>query len=1110
LIAARIYLVAFAPLYRLAGPSAGALSFLPIVCAGWLLGRWAALLAAALAFLLNTFLLNMVGIAGWDAVLHQGGGPGALAALLAGVAAGWSRDLAARFRAQSRDLERQRDALGKQETRLRLLIEQAPAILWATDTELHFTSSLGVGLAGLGQLPNQAIGMSLYEFYQTDDPNHRPIAASRRALAGQPCTYDDTWGGNDYQVRVEPLLNLDGQVIGTIGAALNVTDHRRIAAAVHRRDSILEAVSFAAARFLETTSWEQRIAEILERLGTAAEVSRIYMFQNHAGEGAALLASQRYEWVAPGVIPQIDNPELQSFSFSASGFQRWEQLLCHGESIHGSVRAFPEAERLLLASHGIDSIVVAPIFVGQTWWGHIGFDQCGSERLWSAAEMDALKAAAGILGATIQREQAEATLRESERRYRDLFAAARRQAQELWLLDQVRGALARELDLPAVSRIVVEAIRETFGYSQAGLYMLRENVLYLQHQVGYDQVIEHMSITEGVIGRVARTGLPILLEDVRSDPSYVGAISGIVSEIAVPLFDQGQVVGALNVESSGDHVLGEADLRLLQAVGANVNIVIERARLYTQARESEQKYRSVVDTIKEVVFQTDASGIWTFLNPAWTEITGFSVDETVGRLWREFVHADDHEHARALLDRLLTRESDEAHGELRLTTSAGGLRWIEFFSRLTLSADGAVIGMSGTLIDITARKAADAERKALERKLMETQKLESLGVLAGGVAHDFNNLLMAILGNAELALLDLSATAPAYASIARIDLAARRAAELTSQMLAYAGKGRMVVEPFDLNALVSEITALLDVSIAKTTRLSYALAPQLPPIAGDAAQIRQVIMNLVINAAEAIGAAEGAITITTGVRHVDQSFLAQTWLAPEPPEGEYVALEVVDDGDGMSAETLEKIFDPFFTTKFTGRGLGLAAVLGIVRGHGGALRVASLLGHGAAFTILFPVAVAGREAAAEQRRASGAEAPAFLLAPDPAHTVHQMLLVIDDEEGVRSVAARMIERFGFTTISAADGCAGVELFREHADHIVAVLLDLTMPRMDGEQTMRAILAIKPGARVVIMSGYDEQVLTDRFASIAPAGFLQKPFHPATLQKAIVQALGATS
>jgi PAS domain S-box-containing protein len=1097
-----IYLLVFGSIYDFAGLGTGALVGLPIICAGWLLGRRAAIIAVALAVVLNTILYNLMGTPGWDAIIRVGGVPGMLMALLCGVAAGWARDLVARFRAQSRDLVHEREALREQETRLRLLIEQSPAIIWSTDADLYLTSSVGSGLASLGLLPNQVVGMSLYAFLKSEDPNQRTIDMSWRALAGETTTYQDTWGGYEYQVRIEPLLDAAGQVIGTVGTALEVTDQRRSAAALRRRDAILEAVRFAAVRLLETTGWEQCIADVLRRLGTAAEVSRSYLFQNHVGEHDARLSSQRYEWTAADVPPEIDNPDLQAFAFSARGFQRWEDVLRRGESIYGNVRSFPEAERALLESHAIDSIAVVPIFVGQTWWGHIGFDQCGSERLWSAAEIDALRAAAGILGATIQREQAEATLRESERRYRDLFAAARRQAQELSLLDQVRGALARELDLSSVFRIVVEAISETFGYVQVSLYMLHDAMLYLQHQVGYDRVITQVPITQGVIGRVVRSGAPVLIKDVSGDPAFLGAISGIVSEIGVPWFDQGQVVGVLNVESSNGVVLGEEDLQLLLTVGANVNIVIERARLYTTVRESEQKYRSVMDTIQEVVFQTDAAGNWTFLNPAWSALTGFAVDETIGTSWTAYVYADDHVQARALFSPLLARQRTEAHSELRFSTRAGEIRWIEFFARLTLGPDDQVLGLSGTLIDITGRKAADAERNALEHKLLETQKLESLGVLAGGIAHDFNNLLMTILGNAELALHDIPALEPAHTSVARIELAARRAAELTGQMLAYAGKGRMVVAPFELNALIEEISALLDVSMPKTATLLFRLAAQLPLIAGDATQIRQVIMNLVINAAEAVGAATSTIAITTGVRHVDRSFFAEAWLAPELPTGDYVFLEVADQGSGMSAETLAKIFDPFFTTKFTGRGLGLAAVLGIVRGHSGAIKVASALGQGTTFTVLLPAMLADHAAAPLPERIDAIETPTRARAEVPT----PLVLVVDDEEGVRSVAARMLERFGFRVITAADGRAGVDLFREQADSVAVVLLDLTMPHLDGEQTMRAMQAIQPAARVVIMSGYDQQSLTERFADLRPAGFLQKPFQPATLQKMIERVL----
>jgi GAF domain-containing protein len=355
---------------------------------------------------------------------------------------------------------------------------------------------------------------------------------------------------------------------------------KRTQVALHRRDTILEAVSFAAERFLDARSWKHQIQAVLERLGAAADVSRVYLFENHDGVDGTLVTSQRYEWSAPGITPQLTNPELQGFSYRTTGFERWAMALGAGELIHGMIRTFPPSERALLTTHDIRSIAVVPIYVGQIWWGHIGFDDCRTAREWTSAETDALKTAARIIGAAIEREHSEAALRESEQRYRELFAAAQRQAQELALLDQVRMALASELEPAAIFRTVVEAVVATLGYTHVSLYLLHDEALYLQHEVGYDDRFPQLPISHGVMGRVAHSGKPALLEDVRSDPTFLGAVDQIVSEVCVPLFDQGRVMGVLNVESTGDVRLNEADLRLITALGEHISIVLA-ARAYT-------------------------------------------------------------------------------------------------------------------------------------------------------------------------------------------------------------------------------------------------------------------------------------------------------------------------------------------------------------------------------------------------------------------------------------------------------------------------------------------------------------------------------------------------
>jgi PAS domain S-box-containing protein len=881
------------------------------------------------------------------------------------------------------------------------------------------------------------------------------------------------------------------------------TARKRAEVALRRRDIILEAVSFAAERFLEALGWKRHIQAVLERLGAATGVSRVYLFENHTGADGELLTSQRYEWTAPGITPQLENPQLQAFSYDVTGFGRWAAALGAGELIYGSIRTFPPAERALLATHDIHSIVVVPIYVGQTWWGHIGFDDCHAVRMWTSAETDALKTAARLIGAAIERECSDAAQRESEQRYRELFAAAQRQAQELELLDRVRTALVRELDPATIFRTVVEAVATTFGYTQVSLYLLHGEMLHLQYQVGYDQVIAQLPVSQGIAGRVVRSEKPVLLDDVRADPAFLGAIDGIVSEVCVPLFDQRRVIGILNVESTCGVRLNEADLRLMTALGEQISFIFGRARLYAEVRESEERYRRLVEFSPEPI-TVHSGGRIVFINPAGVRLLGAATpEELIGRPTLDFVHPDYHT---IVVERI------------RQTQEEG--RQADTLEAVLVRLDGRmldveVVGMPTTyqgnpatqvvIRDITERKRVEAERLAFERRLLETQKLESLGVLAGGIAHDFNNLLMGVLGNASLALLDLPPDSPAEYSIRQIEAAARRAAELTRQMLAYAGKGQFVVQAVDLNAIVEEMSRLAQVSFGKGVSLQRRLDESLPLIEADAAQMRQVVMNLVVNASEAIGSAAGTIELTTGVRRLTSAYLATTYMAPDLPSGSYVYLEVTDTGDGMDGATLARIFEPFFTTRFTGRGLGLSAVLGIVRGHRGALQVQSEPEHGTTFTIFLPT-TDHRPPTTDHRPA---EADRETSVVGRQSSVAGSVLVIDDDASVRALTARMLDRFGYIVRTAADGYAGVAAFGAQPDTIDCILLDMSMPQMDGVQTLHELRRIRPDVRVVLMSGYDEQEVAARFAGQTLASVLPKPFSPDMLREHVRRAIGVS-
>ena len=388
--------------------------------------------------------------------------------------------------------------------------------------------------------------------------------------------------------------------------------------------------------------------------------------------------------------------------------------------------------------------------------------------------------------------------------------------------------------------------------------------------------------------------------------------------------------------------------------------------------------------------------------------------------------------------------------------------------------DNRLVGIVFSFVDIT-------ERKKSQETMLHTQKLESLGVLAGGIAHDFNNLLAVVMGNAALAMRDMPPESPGHKFLNQIETAGRRGADLCKQMMAYAGRGTFALSTLNLNEIVQETAELLKISISKSATLKYELAESPPLVEADPTQIRQVLMNLVVNASEAVSEKSGAITITTGVMRADRAYLNQTQLGQALTEGDYAYMEVTDTGSGMDAETQKKIFDPFFTTKFTGRGLGLAAVLGIAHTHKAALKVYSELEHGTTFRFLLPCAHVS------------VRMPSLPPTTPSVWNGTGTALVIDDEDNVRSVVASMIEEFGFTPLVARDGIEGVKNYKEREKDITLVLLDMTMPKMSGEETFNEIRRINPNARILLMSGYSHDEMSARFSGKNLAGFIQKPF-----------------
>ncbi|MBX7258448.1 MAG: PAS domain S-box protein [Candidatus Hydrogenedentes bacterium] len=521
-----------------------------------------------------------------------------------------------------------------------------------------------------------------------------------------------------------------------------------------------------------------------------------------------------------------------------------------------------------------------------------------------------------------------------------------------------------------------------------------------------------------------------------------------------------------------------------------LNDISERRRAEEALSESEAKWRTLVHNFPDRVILCNSDGLVQFANQPNSEFRDMAL---VGHNVFEFLDEDDARVVRAALARAAATDQS-VDVEVSAPTPSGERRWLLGRASVFRSdQEGAQFVV--TVRDITERKEAEIERRKLEAQIQHSQKLESLGVLAGGIAHDFNNLLVGIMGNAEMALSDLPLNASARIYVEDVVKAAQRASDLSRQMLAYSGKGRFVVEPVCLNDIIHEMSHLLEVSISKKAVLRFNLTNPLPMVCADTTQIRQVIMNLITNASDALGDQSGAIAVSTGVIEYDAQVFLSGFLCDPVAAGTYVYVEVTDTGCGMDEETKARIFEPFFTTKFTGRGLGLAAVLGIVRGHKGSLKVYSEAGKGSTFAILFPIC--------EEPSVATPSATEPASAWSGAGTI----LVVDDEEVVRLVTGRMVSKLGFEVIHAEDGLDGVERFKADSGKIVCVLLDLTMPRMDGETALQAMRDIRADTPIILISGFNEQEVESRFAGKGFSAFLQKPFAMKDLIGALRSSLG---
>ncbi len=493
------------------------------------------------------------------------------------------------------------------------------------------------------------------------------------------------------------------------------------------------------------------------------------------------------------------------------------------------------------------------------------------------------------------------------------------------------------------------------------------------------------------------------------------------------------------------------------------------------------EYKDILDAMQDAYYRADLQGDIIWVSLACERQLGYARSELIGKPLDMLYY--DKSGRQKFITALEKNAGNLQHFELCLKHKDGKRVWVEVNSQYCFDKDGRHIGVEGNVRNISERKQAERESQELTGQLQQAQKMESIGVLAGGIAHDFNNLLVGMMGNAELAMLDAPEQGDMRYYLQQIFKASRKGADLVRQMLAYSGQGRFAMGDQDINKLLQDVSDLMGAAIGKHARLEKQLMDDLPHVYGDKNQLTQLIMNLMTNASEALSGKPGNIILRTGVRRLAKRDFTAMYMATDLEAGDFVFIEVEDGGCGMDAQTQNRIFDPFFTTKETGSGLGLAALLGIVRSHNGTLALKSQLDSGSCFTVYFP-ALAKKEKVENPDLTGEYRTPVRL---------RGTVLVVDDEEAVRSVASRLLQHEGLKVITANDGEMAVELFRKHADEITFVLLDLTMPVMDGEQTFHALHCIRPDIPVMLSSGFSAKEAVGRLQRFGLAGFVRKPY-----------------
>ena len=956
--------------------------------------------------------------------------------------------------------------LRQSETRYRTLVEEASDMIAIVDASGRFLDVNPRGERMLAYTVEELRSMTLEDVLTRGEQEERPLSL-QELRSGDEVTFH-RWvrpksgsGGQDIAVEANVRALEGGRLLAVIR---DITERKTAEIALRRREAILGAVGFSAEKFLREGAWREQIEQVLAELGTAAAVSRVYIFENGRAADGTLVTSQRYEWVTSGIVPQMEM--LQDLRYDELGFERWEEILSQGGVVQGDVESLPAGERALLEAQNVRSIAVVPIFVGQQWWGFMGFDDCDQPRKWSESEVRALEAAASTLGAAIARERYEEEIRQNAARAEALVRTAARlnePVDEQTVLETICEEAARVLDVPAAA---------------IGLYDEEREVLIPKADVGYPAAFRQelepvpISLFYRLFGDADG---PVVLPDIREidlEPfSSQVAKYDLRSVAFVDVTHRGQLLGALTVNSYGEErTFGDDELALLTGLAsqaaqaiANARLLGETRRLLERTREQSRQVKQIMEVVPEGVVLLNAGNRVVMANPTGREYLSLLSGVSVG----ERLETIDGQPLEAVL---VPTEGEMPWHELEQDE----INRIFMLTQRTVGTSGGTAGWVLVIREVT-------EERLRQKHMQRQERLATVGQLAAGIAHDFNNI-MAIITLYSQSLERDPDFPKRQQYLATISKQARHAANLISQILDFSRRAVMERGQLDLTPFVKEVIRLLERTLPENIALEHETGRDSYVVNADPTRLQQALMNLALNARDAMP--DGGVLKMS----LDRLNLTE-WERPPVPDmaaGEWVRLRVSDTGYGIPAENFDHIFEPFFTTKQpgVGTGLGLAQVYGIVKQHGGEISVDSALNVGTTFTLYLPALDAPSEAPPGDEEVLAAPAGA-----------RRTILLVEDSEATRIAIEDTLDMLGYRVLAASTGREALALFSRHEEEIDVVLSDMVMPEMGGVELYQTLTQENPDLIMIVMTGYP---LADEGRSLLQEGivdWIHKPFSP---------------